>query len=334
MVRFRGLLLLGIAWPSAADVFCTGTPGGWTCPENAGCLTVPCTSPEWQEWVAATNLFRCMHDVPPAAWSEPMAADIATHFEKQVDGTYSDSYYLPPPLGPAGESIFLSSQAEVPITAVRAWYAEVDKCAGLPEGCDDVTKTAHFTNLVWDGGHEIGCSTNVHKISVCRYRGTDTLTCKTPNVEGAFASNVFPAKQSLEACKAILQSCGLFPPPFSPEPWETGFAAPVVARFAAPVVARPVDTSADRVIGQASMPDNPDGAMRLSLTRSRQTFGAWSMQDLRPVGKGSTMATWTVGAAVLGLVAAILTAAGRDPSGSPGLASSSLEQVLASSASE
>ena len=59
----------------------------WTCPKDFGCPSGACggseSSDHWQQWVAAHNIYRCMHDAPPVVWSPEVYADAASTFEYQ-----------------------------------------------------------------------------------------------------------------------------------------------------------------------------------------------------------------------------------------------------------
>jgi len=225
MVRLEALLALSAVKSVAAAPVCSNTPAGWSCPAHHGCADMPgqqCSGDQWKQWVAATNLFRCMHNVPAVSSSNQIALDTFNQFKDQKDLTHSHSYNLPPPVGPSGENLYRGFSPPEPIDAVRLWYKEVQACSALPEGCQGSAThvTGHYTGLIWAGVEDIGCTINGNNLAACRYKGTDKLSCKTPNMKGSFEQNVFKASQSFKTCWAKLSACGLDPPTLEPHSWE------------------------------------------------------------------------------------------------------------------
>jgi len=329
MVRLGDLLTLAVAVvaPSAAEeVTCDNTPQGWDCPANLGCSTESCTAVGWQDWVAATNLFRCMHNVPSVTWSDAITQDTASHFAGQTNLTHSQSYQLAPPLGPAGENLYLGTSAPQPLEVVRLWYKEVEHCALLQEGCQGTTDkvTGHFTSMVWAGDENIGCAVNSAHLAVCRYKGSDTLTCKTPNMAGGFENNVFAPSKSLSECQAKLTSCGMVAPQFSPNSWELGYQAPETTTSSAdvfilterpttaPSTPAPVPTMpvvppmVPAPIPGESMPANEAQANQVGQLSAMSTFsGLWSKTSIR-FGQSSAFVSLAFGAAVVFLVSLVV----------------------------
>jgi len=193
---------------------CDDKPGGWTCPKDFGCPSGDCTAggEHWQQWVAAINIYRCMHDVPPVVWSPEVYADAASTFAYQQDLAHSDCFHVPAPAGPAAENLFKpASYLPTPLEAVSAWYSEIADCGPFP-GCRAGASgpVAHFTALVWDGAQEIGCLVNDANIAVCRYKGHNFASCATPNSAGAAAvQNVFKRRSTYRQCVLAVHACGL-----------------------------------------------------------------------------------------------------------------------------
>lgn len=50
---------------------CGEAQTGWSCPPDSGCPGGKCTG-DWQAFVREHNIYRCMHDVSPVVWSEPV----------------------------------------------------------------------------------------------------------------------------------------------------------------------------------------------------------------------------------------------------------------------
>ena len=69
--------------------------------------------------------------------------------------------------------------------------------------------TGHFTAMNWNGAQEIGCMVNSHNLVACRYKGSDSPTCRTPNMGGEYKANVFAKVRTLEQCTAMVDQCGI-----------------------------------------------------------------------------------------------------------------------------
>lgn len=186
---------------SASDTF--------QCPSKWYSGSTPADS-EAKAWTMAHNVFRCMHDVQFAQWSNPVANDIKRYLKHQRSMVHSDSYDVQPPAGPAGENLFEGRPASYwkPANAASSWYSEVKKCTKFP-GCTGGFnwQTGHFTAMIWAGVKEIGCSSNKHGVKGCRYKGNDHADCTTPNMGGCYDDSLPEAKKSLESCKAKVSEC-------------------------------------------------------------------------------------------------------------------------------
>lgn len=140
-------------------------------------------------WLAAHNKYRNRHGVPPVIWSTPVAQD-AQKWALQMGSTlrHSNSYFLPPPAGPAGENLArgYSSAAAV----CQAWYAESACCDVLPGCSRGSCATGHFTAMIWKGVTHIGCAVGPRQVAVCRYWSGPTLSAATANMQGAYVANV------------------------------------------------------------------------------------------------------------------------------------------------
>jgi hypothetical protein len=191
---------------------CVDEPAGWECPKGGGCPSGMCTAKDWEGWVSAHNIYRCMHDVSPVVWSPPVFDDVYSYFKDMSSMHHSDCYGVPPPAGPAGENLYSASWAASPLEAVSAWYSEIADCGPFP-GCESgATGTVgHFTAMIWDGDKEIGCVANSHNLAACRYKGANFASCQTPNYGGSasYVQNVFANVKSFSTCKAAVAACGL-----------------------------------------------------------------------------------------------------------------------------
>merc|ERR1719201_73444 len=172
---------------------CGQDQAGWSCPPKGGCPGGDCSG-DWQAFVREHNIYRCMHDSSPVVWSEAVYKHTLKTFKDQKQMSHSDSYGVAAPADPAGENLYQSwgKGKPTPKASVGAWYAEVDDCGPLP-GCKGGASgvTGHFTAMNWNGAQEIGCMVNSHNLVACRYKGSDSPTCRTPNMGGEYKANVF-----------------------------------------------------------------------------------------------------------------------------------------------
>merc|ERR1712127_1164298 len=182
----------------------------WTCPAGGGCPGGNCAGDyQWQEWVAAHNVYRCMHDAPPVAWGHYVFAAVYDHFTSTSTLAHSASYDLPAPEGPAGENIVQGAQSD-PLSITQTWYSEAKLCKSMP-GCGGTQKAGHFTAMMWEGGTKIGCTLNQYSVGACRYKGPDSLGSQTPNAGGWDAQkiNVHGRVRDYSTCVEKVKQCGL-----------------------------------------------------------------------------------------------------------------------------
>jgi len=185
-----------------------GAGGQWQCPAQWHTGATP-RDAEAKTWTMAHNVYRCMHDVPFAKWSNPVADDIKTYLEPLTSMIHSSSYDVAPPAGPAGENLFWGSGTWSPGDATSGWYSEYKLCNTFP-GCNSggfTMGTGHFTAMVWKGAQELGCTSNSHGLKGCRYKGGDSKTCATPNMGGCFNGQVPEAKKSFQTCGRLVKQC-------------------------------------------------------------------------------------------------------------------------------
>jgi hypothetical protein len=55
------------------------------------------------------NIYRCMHDVSPIVWSEPVYQDVVQTFKDQKTMKKSDSFSVAAPAGPAAENLYAAA---------------------------------------------------------------------------------------------------------------------------------------------------------------------------------------------------------------------------------
>jgi len=199
---------------------CTSSPKGFSIPTNGGCASDTCDGDfEWQEWITAHNLYRCMHGIPPVSWNKDMYIKVSWEFYNNPDLHRTKSYILEPPIGPAGENAARSSIPATPFQIVSAWYSQIQHCSGFP-GCSPKpgTRTRAFTTMIWQGVKEIGCFRNAQNVAACWYKGSDTPSCETPNFgrpEVEYQENVFQNMWSLDYCVQGFKSAQIAVPDVS-----------------------------------------------------------------------------------------------------------------------
>jgi hypothetical protein len=212
VVACTGTPFLKCCKDKCADADCPSKPAGWSCPSDGGCSSKKCSSANWKEWVAAHNIYRCMHDVPALSWNEDVYKNAADHFKSVKTMIHSKMYDVPPPAGPAGENLFQGTGKYSPLNAVKLWYAEIKDCGKMP-GCKAGAKgtVGHFTAMTWNGAKDIGCFNNSYNLWGCRYKALDYKSCNTPNYGGdtSYPSNVYPRKNTFKDCLAKVKKCGL-----------------------------------------------------------------------------------------------------------------------------
>jgi hypothetical protein len=190
---------------------CGDTPGGWECPADGGCPGGGCSGDQWENWVAAHNVYRCMHDIPPVVWDMDVYQDCYDTFKDQSAMEHSHCYDVPAPAGPAGENLFKASYDATPIEATAAWYSEIAECGPFP-GCVSGASgtTGHFTAMSWNGDKEIGCAFAQGGLIACRYKAQDFASCETPNYGGdaSYPQNIFPKVKDFSECVDAVKACG------------------------------------------------------------------------------------------------------------------------------
>ena len=138
-----------------------------------------------ESMLAAHNRARCLHGVPPLAWSDDVAAYAQTWVNGLSSMQHSDSYQAP--IGPLGENLYATNGPVNAADVVALWYSEG---AQYRYGDDFQPGSGHFTAMIWRDARVLGCGVHDGIVS-CNYgSGTKTLDCATPNLGGCFAAEV------------------------------------------------------------------------------------------------------------------------------------------------
>lgn len=207
---------------------------GFSCPKSKGCGTKTmiessmtpddvvatqvkeggCSTAGYQEWVMVINAYRCMHDVPPVLWDEDLAFDMNEQYKVAAVMIESNSSTRKAPYGP-GADVLYEGEGATPLEAASYWYAGIKACGGFP-GCREGSTgdVDDFTTMLWQGGTRVGCFRNKYGLSGCRFKGSDKLTCKTPNhgPDEFYDKNIWPMRKSFLECVDIQKACGFSAP--------------------------------------------------------------------------------------------------------------------------
>jgi len=213
VVQCVGMPFMECCHGACKGLDCTTTAAGFACPRAQGCPSTDCSG-RWEDWLTALNVYRCMHDAPSLVWRDVLYRSVMEAHRGDEQGAREDSLDVPGPAGPAVELMLVDEDAG-PMDAARQWYSERRNCGTYP-GCVGSTYfevpdfVKNFSWMVWDGAREVGCRKNEYGVSVCRIKGLDYLSCRTPGVGGATAyrENVFQPTRTFAECAARLEDCG------------------------------------------------------------------------------------------------------------------------------
>jgi len=156
------------------------------------------------EFLAAHNMYRCMHGAGNLVWNTAMATSAANWGASccQSGLAHSNSYQLTPS---SGENLAAGSATIA--GAIKMWYDEVKDCKSLP-GCEESSTghaVGHFTAMVWSSAAQLGCAVNPtgwkgYPLYVCRYASSTGTMAGAPNMGGQYQNNVFPKSKQESQC--------------------------------------------------------------------------------------------------------------------------------------
>eukprot|EP00929_Paragymnodinium_shiwhaense_P110140 TRINITY_DN76897_c0_g1_i1.p1 TRINITY_DN76897_c0_g1~~TRINITY_DN76897_c0_g1_i1.p1 ORF type:complete len:687 (-),score=146.05 TRINITY_DN76897_c0_g1_i1:25-2085(-) len=158
------------------------------------------------EWLDATNRYRCWHGVPPVSWNYELARSAQAWAAKFPPMRHSHSFELTPP---SAENLASSADKDIE-GVVDSWYNENSDCTAFP-GCTPCRvpgkSVGQFTAMVWKGVRQIGCGVAKSQkpddqkwYYVCRYAAGNSLSYDSPNMQGAYAQNIFKAQYNDHDC--------------------------------------------------------------------------------------------------------------------------------------
>lgn len=161
---------------------------------SSGCTCTACnkgrklTLTQDEQYLKATNYFRCRHGQNMLAWD----ASVATNAQGWADTCpsqggnppHSQSYQNTPS---SGENVAAGQKS--PEKAVEAWYSEITDPGGCT-GAQPASGCGHYTALIWAGTTKLGCgwkacaSGSPNPVHVCQYAEA------APNMGGGYVANV------------------------------------------------------------------------------------------------------------------------------------------------
>lgn len=147
-------------------------------------------------WVAAHNMYRCMHGVGQVHWDENIAADALAWIQ---DNGYNHASISDTGLGEnlAWQSVSWSASDAGKIT--KMWYDEVHDCNWPVTYIK--SSIGHFTALIWEDVNAIGCAMS-GEVAICRYKCKSGASPSMPNMRGYFAQKVHEPSVSKANCQA------------------------------------------------------------------------------------------------------------------------------------
>lgn len=157
--------------PIVTDATCEDVDWDFTVPDGTVAPNEDNTHQYRCMFEIAHNDLRELHGSPPMEWSDELA-DIAQKYVNTLGSTmvHDQEYYEE--WGYLGENLYWISGAPTdPTHVVSAWYDEIADCDTLP-GCRNSLNSnpvGHFTALVWMGNRYVGCATNEHQVTACKY---------------------------------------------------------------------------------------------------------------------------------------------------------------------
>lgn len=188
---------------------------GWTCPSSwtTGDATfAPSDAPDAKAFVAAHNIYRCMHDVQSVQWDKEVydsakgwAQSTGTTMKHSSSGT-SDR---PESDGENLAGTFKASK-HPGVDATHMWYSEIEEPCGNAKSCFQSFNAGHFTAMIWKTVNKIAYSDTTGELAVGRYRGCDGTMWTSPNFNSAYAKNVPPPIHNWGECTTKVFACDAF----------------------------------------------------------------------------------------------------------------------------
>lgn len=168
------------------------------------------------------NWYRCLHGASTMTWDTSLAEKAQEHADAGPDGyigAHSTSQWRSEGSGFSyvGENLAWSvrvggTDEASAIIAAEGWYNEIEFTDGTPTGFDDTEPAdsheaiGHYTQMIWDASHKLGCGLKVSDYTqggrtyedashywVCMYGPGG-------NIRGDYIANVFEASVDKSTC--------------------------------------------------------------------------------------------------------------------------------------
>lgn len=183
----------------------------WECPTSwttGG--TAPSDAKDAKAFVAAHNIFRCMHDVQAVQWDDSVYKSAKTWARatgKSMSHSTAGTQYRKNGDGENLAGTFKFSK-HPGVDATHMWYEEIWNPCHWSQKCYQSFNAGHFTAMIWKSITKIAYSDTTGELAVGRYR--DCLG-NGPNFNGEYKKFVPPQKHNWAFCvNKVLKSCPAF----------------------------------------------------------------------------------------------------------------------------
>jgi len=207
------------AEPAADTASASADSGGsgdcktsWSCPASwttGG--SAPSDAPDAKAFIAAHNIYRCMHNVQAVQWDKDVydgAKSWAVVTGETMSHSHGGSQYRKDSDGENLAGTFKES-AHRGVDATHMWYSEIRESSycNWQKSCFQSFSAGHFTAMIWSTINKIAYSDTTKKLAVGRYRGCDG---KPPNFNGAYVQHVPAPVKNWGECATTVLACPAF----------------------------------------------------------------------------------------------------------------------------
>jgi hypothetical protein len=184
----------------------------WSCPDSwTTGAKAPDDAKDAKAMIAATNIYRCMHDVIPVRWDGDVHQHALT-WAKTTGETMAHSQTKSqggPRKDSDGENVAgtFKFSKKPGVDATHMWYEEIKKDCHYKKSCYQTFTPGHFTALMWSSVDRIAYADPTGKMAVEQLRGCDD---KPPNFNNQFKEMVHPPVKNWETCATEVLKCATF----------------------------------------------------------------------------------------------------------------------------
>jgi len=197
--------------PKAPSHKCTSCADkAWTCPASwttGG--SAPSDAPDAKAYIAAHNIYRCMHNVQAVQWDPDVHSSAKSW--AQATGTTMKHSTAPSSYRKSSDGENLAGtfkfSKQPGVDATHMWYEEIVKDCQWKKSCFQSFSAGHFTAMMWKSISKVAYSDTTGKLAVGRYRGCDGFG---PNFNNKYKTMVPPPVANWETCAAKVLACPTF----------------------------------------------------------------------------------------------------------------------------